>query len=270
MDIPDLPKKYRSTIRRISSILLFIVIWHILVVSADKGIYTIPGLEFGSIPTPIETWNGFIESIGTTRTGPVVRYGIEYHILYSLRRVLIAFIFSLIVGIPIGLGIGYSKTIRDLFEPIIELSRHVPPIAWIPLTLFIISIGWFRPVFIVFIGIVFPLVLNTVYGVQNTNERFVEIAKTLGANKYQVLLKVVIPASIPSIMTGARVGLGIGWMTIVAAEMIIESRIGIGYMIWQTGEIGHYPSMIAAMIVTGIVGFSMDRGIRLLKSKIWT
>ncbi|WGI16879.1 ABC transporter permease [Methanonatronarchaeum sp. AMET-Sl] len=175
---------------------------------------------------------------------------------------------ALTIGIPLGLAIGYSPTAKNLFNPSVHLIRNIPPIAWIPIAIFLIGVGWLRPVFIVFIGIIFPLILNTVYGVQSVDKRLIEIAKTLGANKLQVLQKVIIPGALPSIVTGIKIGIGIGWMTIVAAEMLIESRIGIGYFIWERGRIGQYPQMVAGMIMTGIVGLTITKAIEITKNKV--
>ncbi|RZN62066.1 ABC transporter permease [Methanonatronarchaeum sp. AMET6-2] len=260
--------RHQNLILKILSIILLIVLWHLLVTGARANIIDIPGFGIASLPTPLETWNGFLDSLFTRQVGPITRYGTILHITYSLGRVLIAFMIALTIGIPLGLAIGYSPTARNLFNPSVNLVRNIPPIAWIPIAIFLIGIAWLRPIFIVFIGVIFPLILNTVYGVQSVDKRLIEIAKTLGASKLQILRKVIIPGALPSIITGMKIGVGIGWMTIVAAEMLIESRIGIGYFIWERGRIGQYPQMVAGMIMTGIVGLAISRTIEEIKNRV--
>jgi NitT/TauT family transport system permease protein len=134
--------------------------------------------------------------------------------------------------------------------------RQIPPIAWIPIAVFVFIYG--EVIFIVFIGVVFPLILNTAHGVRSVNIKLIESAQTLGANGAQILRKVIIPASLPSILTGSRIGLGVGWMCIVAAEMIADIPVGLGYHVWNTATLGHYSEMVATMGVIGLVGYLMN------------
>ena len=219
-------------------------------------ILSIPIFRLSDIPTPIETGYAFMNSLFTEQHGPVLSHGLIDHTIASLTRVIEGFIVAFIVGVPIGLAIGYSKLAENVFSPVIEIIRQIPPMAWIPIALFVFIYG--RVIFIVFIGVVFPLILNTSHGVKSVDPKLIESAQTMGASESQILTKVVIPAALPSILTGSRIGLGVGWMCIVAAEMLADIPVGLGYHVWNMASIGRYAEMIATMCVIGLIGFLMN------------
>jgi ABC-type nitrate/sulfonate/bicarbonate transport system permease component len=201
----------------------------------------------------------------TQTYGPGLTYGISDHIRASLVRVVQGGAMAFMIGVPIGIGIGYSRLIHNILNPIIEIVRNMPPMAWIPLAIFILVTG--GSIFIVFIGVVFPIILNTIYGVRSTDPRLIDAARTLGASQAQIVLKVLIPSAFPSIIAGLRIGFGVGWMAIVAAEMVIRSPVGLGYFIWNMGDLGRYAEMVAGMIVIGVVGYIMNISILLLEKR---
>jgi NitT/TauT family transport system permease protein len=197
----------------------------------------------------------------------------------SAFRVMWGFGCAVIIGIPLGLAMGRIGLVRRLFKPIIEVMRPLCPIAWIPFALAVfrtssvpnlfgirytdtildhVQIGM---IFILFWGGFFPILLNTIYGVTNVKNIFIEAAGTLGASKRQVFLKVVLPAAMPSIMTGLRVGLGICWFVIIAAEMLPGSDAGIGYLVIYAYQLGEMDVIIAGMILIGLVGALLSRGL---------
>ncbi len=249
----------------ILSLICFVVLWHFLIILARNDIFNIPFIRLRDIPTPIETWYAFVGSLFTQIHGPALTYGIMEHMQASLLRVIEGGIIAFIVGVPLGIGMGYSKPIGNILNPIIEIVRNMPPMAWIPLAVFILVAG--GSIFIVFIGTVFPIILNTIHGVKSIDERLVDAAKTLGASESQMITKVIIPSAFPSIIAGLRIGLGVGWMAIVAAEMVIRSPVGLGYFIWNMGDLGRYPEMVAGMIVIGIIGYIMNISILLLQKR---
>jgi sulfonate transport system permease protein len=255
----------KGLIINILSLIGFMLLWYVLVILARDGIFNIPLMRLKDVPTPFETWNALIGSMFTKVYGPALTYGIIDHINASLLRVIEGGIIAFMIGVPVGIGVGYSKLISDILNPVIEIVRNMPPMAWIPLAVFILVSG--GSIFIVFIGMVFPIILNTIYGVRSTDTRLVDAAKTLGASRSKIITKVAIPSAFPSIIAGLRIGLGVGWMAIVAAEMVIRSPVGLGYFIWNMGDLGRYAEMVAGMIVIGVIGYIMNISILLLQKR---
>ncbi|MCZ7357062.1 MAG: ABC transporter permease [Candidatus Methanoperedens sp.] len=255
----------KGLIINILSLIGFLLLWYVLVILARNDIFNIPFMRLRDVPTPLETWYALIGSLFTRIYGPSFTYGILEHTGASLQRVIEGGIIAFIVGVPLGIGVGYSKLVGNILNPIIEIVRNMPPMAWIPLAIFILVTG--GSIFIVFIGMVFPIILNTVYGVKSTDPRLIDAAKTLGASESKIVTMVVIPSALPSIIAGLRIGLGVGWMAIVAAEMVIRSPIGLGYFIWNMGDLGRYAEMVAGMIVIGVIGYLMNGSIILFQKR---
>ncbi|MCS7130407.1 MAG: ABC transporter permease [Archaeoglobaceae archaeon] len=191
--------------------------------------------------------------------------------LYSLYHYVLGFASAILVGFSVGLIAGWSKTVERFLYPLIELIRPIPPIAWIPIAILLLKLTHTAAAFIIFIGAVFPILLNTMYGVSSVERKYVEAALTLGATKTSVMLrKVIIPASIPAFFTGLRVGSGVAWMCVVAAELFGVSQFGLGYKI-QLARLYHSPDVVISyMLAIGIIGLILDRiyramGNRLLK-----
>jgi len=255
----------KGLVTNILSLIGFVLLWQILVILARSDSFNIPFIRLRDIPTPVETWYALVGSMFTRTYGPGLTYGIINHVYASLQRVIQGGIIAFIIGVPLGIGIGYSKFIGNILNPLIEIVRNMPPMAWIPLSIFIFVSG--GSIFIVFIGVVFPIILNTIQGVRSTDPRLIDAAKTLGASGSMIVKKVVIPSAFPSIMTGLRIGLGVGWMAIVAAEMVIRSPVGLGYFIWNMGDLGRYAQMVAGMIVIGVIGYIMNLSILLFQRR---
>ncbi|MEI6127920.1 MAG: ABC transporter permease, partial [Pseudomonadota bacterium] len=167
------------------------------------------------IPSPLEILSAvkdlFMSGLPQGKT-------LSLHCLYSLLRVGIGFVLAAALGIPLGILCGWSKFLRELFTPVIETIRPIPPLAWIPLAILWFGIGLQSASFIIFLGCLFPIILSTISGVLSVDAIFINAAKTLGATERQIFLKILLPGAMPSIYTGLRIGLGIGWMTLVAAE----------------------------------------------------
>ena len=152
-----------------------------------------------------------------------------FHCLYSLERVGLGFVLALVAAIPLGILCGWSRLLRDMLTPVIETLRPIPPLAWIPLAILWFGIGLRSAAFIIFLGCFFPILLSTMSGVLSVDPVLISAAKTLGATRRQIFYKVLLPGATPSIFTGLRIGLGIGWMTLVAAEFTgVKSGYGLG------------------------------------------
>jgi len=194
-------------------------------------------------------------------------YTLFAHCGYSLLRVLCGFVLAVVIAIPLGILIGWSKFLRELITPVIETLRPIPPLAWIPLAILWFGIGLKSATFIIFLGCVFPILLSTISGVLAVDSILIDAARTLGARERDLFVKVLIPAATPSIYTGVRIGMGIGWMTLVAAEFTgVKSGYGLGYMVMTARDIQRPDMVIAGMITIGIVGYLLDSLLRYMES----
>ena len=181
------------------------------------------------------------------------------HVLYSLYRVFLGYGLAVGIAVPLGLILGWSSGLRAVFSPLIEMVRPVPPLAWIPVSILWFGIGIKSAAFIIFLGVFFPVFLNTLSGVLSIHPMYIEAARTLNAKQRDIFLKVLLPAALPSVFVGMRIGVGIGWMTLVAAEFTgIKSGYGLGYMIMTARDIQRLDEIIAGMCVIGCIGFSID------------
>ena len=191
------------------------------------------------------------------------------HILHSLLRVGLGFALAALLGIPLGLLIGWSGRIRIMVSPVIEMIRPIPPLAWIPIAILWFGIGMKSAAFIIFLGAFFPIVLNTISGALSINPIFFEAMRTLNATPADIFFKVVVPGSTPSIFVGLRIGVGIGWMTLVAAEFTgVKSGYGLGYMIMTARDIQRPDEIIAGMLVIGVIGLLINHVLKILEKKI--
>ena len=176
----------------------------------------------------------------------------------SLMRVVLGFAIGVLVAVPLGILMGHLEIANDLFDSIIQILRPIPPIAWIPLALAWFKIGLASILFIIFIGAFFPVLLNTIDGVRRVSRTWIETAYIFGTSELQLIYKVIIPAAAPTIWTGLRVGFGIAWMSVVAAEMLPGTSSGLGYLIMYSYNYGQVQVIIAGMIVIGLIGLFID------------
>jgi sulfonate transport system permease protein len=236
---------------RVLSIAILIVAWSALV---GFKVY-----RFGFIPSP---W-----SVVSAGVDYVTQKSFIFDAAASVYRVLAAWGVSAIIGIPLGLLIGWKRWFRDLTFPVIELLRPIPPIAWIPAGILFFPQIELSVIFICFIGSFFPIVLNTVVGVRQIDQTYFRAARCLGASDREIFRDVVMRGAMPSIIVGLAVGMGINWMALVAAEMIAGDH-GLGYMIWESYSLARYPRIVVGMIIIGIIGAGMSLGIRFLGRKL--
>ena len=181
-----------------------------------------------------------------------------YNALVSLERVGAGFLVALAIAIPLGVGMGWSGRLDAFVDTTIQLFRPIPPLAWGPLAIAWFSVGINSMVFIIFLGAFFPVLLNTIDGVRAVKKTWVEVAQTLGASERQVLAKVVLPGAAPTIWTGLRVGFGVAWMCVVAAEWLPGTTSGLGYLTLYAYNFGQMHYIIAGMITIGIIGIAFD------------
>ncbi|MBY9006388.1 MAG: ABC transporter permease [Candidatus Lokiarchaeota archaeon] len=240
----------------ISFLVIFCVlfIWYILTIIIPSNV----------IPNPLEVGSAFIKVL---IEGDNFGYTLFDHIFASLLRVLVGFYFALIFALIIGLLMGLSRKVKLLFSPIVEILRPIPPFAWIPFVIALSGIGLISQSIVIFIGAFFPILTNTLEGVQNVSPIHVDVAKTLGANRSDIILHVVLPSSLPSIFIGIRVGLGVGWMCLIAAELIgLNEPVGLGYLINFSADMGNYSLSLVAILITGLIGYGINYSVRLIEN----
>ena len=239
-------------------VLCVVVIWQVL---SFSGI--IPG---NRLPSPVNIILGFTELL---TQGLPPGYTLAGHCIASLKRVLSGVAIAIVTALPLGIAMGYWTRARDYLTPFVEMIRPIPPLAWVPIAILWFGIGDRSSSFIIFLGAFFPVLLNTIGGVLSINRRLIESSIILGAKKGALFLKVLLPGAMPSIITGVRIALGIGWMTLVAAEFTgVKSGYGLGYMIMTARDIQRPDQIIAGMAVIGMIGYAMDFGIRKMEHKM--
>ena len=187
------------------------------------------------------------------------------HIGASLYRVGAGFGLAVLVAVPLGLWMGWVRGAYHTLNPLFQMLRPISPIAWIPIAILWFGVGNASPIFLIFISSVFPMIVQTVAGVHTIERRYLRAAANFGVSRYALFAPVVIPAVLPQIIVGMRIGLGVAWLVVVAAEMI-ALRSGLGYLIMDSRNAGNrYDLVIASMIIIGVIGLLLDGSMRLLE-----
>ncbi len=188
-------------------------------------------------------------------------------LLASLQRVVLGFVVGAGLALPLGLLMGTDKTIEQLFNPVIQFLRPIPPIAYIPLAILWFGLGNPPAIFLIAIGAFFPVLINTISGVRNVDSIYVRAATNLGANRLTLFRRVILPAATPYILTGMRIGIGTAFIVVIVAEMIAVNS-GLGYRILEAREYMWSDKVIAGMIAIGLLGLAIDLGVNSLNSHL--
>jgi nitrate/nitrite transport system permease protein len=183
--------------------------------------------------------------------------GIGIQLGYSLVRVALGFLLALIIALPFGFWIGMSPLAYEAFNPFIQILKPISPLAWMPIALYTIKDSSISGIFVIFICSVWPMLINTAFGVANVRKELLNVAKTLEVNPWRKAFLVILPAAAPTILTGMRISMGIAWLVIVAAEMLVGGT-GIGYFLWNEWNNLALSSVIFAILLIGIVGMLLD------------
>jgi ABC-type nitrate/sulfonate/bicarbonate transport system permease component len=205
-------------------------------------------------------------TIAKTAAGMIASGELFFHLVASLRREAAAFVFAA-TAIPLGMAMGWWRRVYNQINPIMEILRPIPPLAWIPLSILWFGLGDEQNEFIIFLGMFFPILVNTVVGVKNVDPNLVRAARSLGAPEHKVLWRVVLQGALPQIITGVRVGLGVGWMALVAAELV-GANSGLGFLINDARSMLRTDTIAVGMLTIGIVGLMIDTVIRLLSRRL--
>lgn len=179
-------------------------------------------------------------------------------VLFSTRRVFTGFAAAIVVGVPLGIMIGWNRLVAGAVDPLIQSLRPIPITAWLPFAIAVFGIRDAGAVFLIGLGAFFPIVVNTTAGARDTPKNLIRAARMMGASERQLLLRVVLPNALPSIFTGMRLGLGIAWTAVIVAE-IVAVKSGLGYVLWDAYYVGRMDVVIADMVSIGIAGFLSDR-----------
>lgn len=214
-------------------------------------------INFENVPGPLAVWASFQKQLA----------GKEFltHIGVSVQRIAIAYSFAAVIGISLGLAMGRSRIIRNMVMPYVEIMRPIPAVAWIPLAILMWPTEEMSIIYITFLGALFPIILNTVAGVEQSSEVLVRAARSLGAKRMQIFRHVILPAAFPSIATGLAVGMGVAWFSLLAGE-IISGQYGIGYFTWKSYHLIKYPDIVVGMLAIGLLGTGSTYAVKLLTS----
>ncbi|PMB02639.1 nitrate ABC transporter, permease protein, partial [Fischerella thermalis CCMEE 5328] len=238
-----------------------LVIWQILCLNPN---FKLPG----PIETFSETWDPFI--IHPFFDNGESDKGLGWQILNSLGRVGLGFSLAAIAGIFLGILIGANKLLYSAVDPIFQVLRTVPPLAWLPISLAAFQQANPSAIFVIFITSIWPILINTTVGVQQIPQDYINVARVLRLKGLKYFLKIVFPATVPYIFTGLRIGIGLSWLAIVAAEMLVGG-VGIGSFIWDaynTTTETNLSEIILALVYVGLVGLMLDRLVDFVASKV--
>ena len=189
------------------------------------------------------------------------------HLAASLTRIVIALLAAVLLGVPVGIAMGLSPTVRGILDPIIELYRPVPPLAYLPLMVIWFGIGETSKILLIYLAIFAPVAMSALAGVKSAQQVRIRAAQSLGASRWQLLWHVILPGALPEILTGLRIGLGVGWSTLVAAELIAATR-GLGFMVQSAGEFLATDVVLAGIAVIALVAFILELGLRALTRRL--
>ncbi len=251
---PSKPKRGQRSNRGIwlglLSIALVLLIWWLVAIALNNE---------SLLPYPSSVWNEFIKDLGN---GSLLANSWA-----SLQRVLIGFVIAVISSIPVGFLLGWYSIIRGIAEPVIQFLRVIPPIAIIPLIIVYLGIGEPAKIFLIWYSAFLTIVITVYGGIRAIDSTLIRAGRVLGAKDLDIFLDIAVPASVPFIFVGMRLGLAAAWSTLVAAELIASSS-GLGYLITQAGQYRNLSAVLLGIGAIGVIGLVMDRGILLLDNKL--
>jgi len=237
----------RRWLAALAPVALLVVIWHVAVVASQSLIF----------PTP---WQVVLGLVNLAAQGLLVK-----HVVASLFRVTYGYLLAAALAVPIGMLMGWFATAHALLNPLVQGLRPISPIAWIPLAILWFGVGDLSPIFLIFLSSFFPMVVGTAAGVMTIDRKFLRAARNFEFTGVRLFRSVVLPAALPQIVTGMRIGLGVAWLVVVAAEMIAINS-GLGYLIIDSRNAGNrYDLVVAGMVTIGLIGFLLDSLMRRLE-----
>jgi nitrate ABC transporter permease subunit len=251
-------KSFKRLIPTTVAIAIFLVVWQLLCSGPDA---TLPG----PIQVLEDTWDPLI--IDPFFQGDGTDQGLFWQLAASLKRVAVGYALAAIVGIALGILIGVSTVMFQALDPIFQVLRTVPPLAWLPISLAAFRDSQPAALFVIFITAIWPIIINTAVGVQNIPQDYNNVAKVLQLSKIQYFTNVLLPATVPYIFTGLKIAIGLSWLAIVAAEML-TGGVGIGFFIWDAYNSGSISEVILAILYVGLVGLLLDKIVSFIASRV--
>jgi NitT/TauT family transport system permease protein len=239
--------RWKQVFPSLIALAALVALWWAVVVASGSAIF----------PTPWQVLTGAAE---LAANGTLAQ-----HIEASLLRVATGFSLALLFAVPLGLWMGRVSAAYTTLNPIFQILRPISPIAWIPIAILWFGVGNASPIYLIFISSVFPMIVQTTAGVHTIEQRYLRAAENFGVSRWALLRQVVFPAALPQILVGMRIGLGVAWLVVVAAEMI-ALHSGLGYLIIDSRNAGNrYDLVIAGMILIGLIGLLLDGAMRRLE-----
>jgi ABC-type nitrate/sulfonate/bicarbonate transport system permease component len=245
----------RTAFYNILSAIVFCLIWQLLSLVVQSKFF----------PGPIDVASAFYDMLVV---GDLQKKRLWYHAFISVERVIVGLTASCIIAIPLGILLGMRQQVYDSTKSVIDSLRFIPPIAWIPIAIVLLR-GFTRYTFLIGIGAFFTLLMTTMIGIRRVDPLLVEVMKSFGASKMRIVWKVVIPGALPEILGGIRIALGLGWMSIVAAEMIGGENLGVGRMMVNYAELMRLDVVLVGMVVIGMIGYSMNEAFVALERRLF-
>ena len=233
------------------ALFILLAIWQVLA--------SIPGLT--TLPTPVrvvqETWMPLIAYPFYDRGG--TDKGLFWQVMASLQRVAIGYSFAAVIGIALGILVGMNQRVSKSLDPIFQILRTVPPLAWVPIALAALQQNQPAALFVIFITAIWPILINTAVGVRQIPSDYNNVAKVLQLPKSEYFFKILFPAALPYIFTGLRISIGLAWLAIIAAEIVMSGIVGIGFFIWNAYQNSQVSEIILALVYIGLVGWLLDK-----------
>jgi NitT/TauT family transport system permease protein len=230
------------------SLMLFLLIWHLL--TKYRVVFFV---RFTNVPSPTAVYESLTRAMHDSK--------FFMHVMLSCRRILIGFSLAAIIAVPLGLVMGRFKLAHEIVFPVSEILRPIPAIAWVPMSIMLWPTNEQSIVFITFLGSFFPILVNTLHGMSLVDPVLVRASQCLGAREAAIFREVYFPASLPHIFTGLTVGMGVAWVSLIAAEMI-SGQFGIGYFTWEAYSLVQYADIALGMICIGVLGLGSSALIR--------
>lgn len=240
-------KNHAKWLAPVGSFGVFLVLWGVVSLNVSA--------EF--LPSPLRVWDEFVRLCHT----PIGGTDLVLHVGYSLRRVMIAFVLAVALGLPLGLFMGWSRICEKIVNPVFELLRPIPPIAWIPLAILWLGVAEGSKIFICFVGAFVIMVLNSYTGMRYVDPLLIDAAKSFGASRPQQFFNVAVPACMPSVFAGVQNALSMAWMCVLAAEMV-GAREGVGFIIIQGMDLNKPAMILVGMVLIGVVGSVLAASLR--------
>jgi bicarbonate transport system permease protein len=249
LSFPKLKGRVEDIVAPIIVIGALLLIWQLF--------SSMPG---ATLPSPVkviqETWililYPFYDRGGTDK-------GLFWQVFFSLQRVAIGYSLAAVVGIGVGILIGMNRRIAKGFDPLFQILRTVPPLAWVPIALAALQQNQPAALFVIFITAVWPILINTAVGVRQIPQDYNNVAQVLQLPKSEYFFKILFPAALPYIFTGLRIAIGLAWLAIIAAEIVMSGIVGIGFFIWNAYQNGQVSEIILALVYIGLVGWALDK-----------